>query len=170
MNENPENTFIQRYVPPSLTRKDKIKQAKMLQKSRKLYKKKQYYTRKKITSFRNKPSNHINKARALYNVDVIKPSKELAKKTGCSINALSKIVKKGEGAYYSSGSRPNQTAQSWGYARLASAITGGNSSIVDFDIIDKGCDHNKPAYKLANKLRKEKGTYIKRHNPVTIVK
>jgi len=38
---------------------------------------------------------------------------------------LQKIVNKGMGAYYSSGSRPNQTPASWGIARLASAITGG---------------------------------------------
>ena len=66
-------------------------------------------------------------------------------------NALKQIIRKGEGAYYSSGSRPNQTAQSWGIARLASAITSGNASKVDFHIIDKGCDHNKKAYKLAIK-------------------
>ena len=53
------------------------------------------------------------------------------KKTGCSIEALKKIVNKGEGAYYSSGSRPNQTSHSWGYARLASAITGGKAAAVD---------------------------------------
>ena len=37
--------------------------------------------------------------------------KELSKKTGCSIKTLKKIVKKGMGAYYSSGSRPNQTRE-----------------------------------------------------------
>jgi hypothetical protein len=67
---------------------------------------------------------------------------------------LRQIVRKGEGAYYSSGSRPNQTPQSWGNARLASSITGGNASAVDFHILDKECDHHKPAYRLAQKLRK----------------
>ena len=75
--------------------------------------------------------------------------------SGCSIKALKKIVNKGEGAYYSSGSRPNQTPQSWGYARLASSITAGKAAAVDFDIIDKGCNHNKLAYKLALKSRKK---------------
>ena len=64
------------------------------------------------------------------------PASELEKATGCSIDALKKIVNKSEGAYFSSGSRPNQTAQSWGYARLASAITGGKSAAVDYKIID----------------------------------
>jgi hypothetical protein len=81
-------------------------------------------------------------------VSNILPNKELVLKTGCKLSALKQIVKKGEGAYYSSGSRPNQTPQSWGIARLASSITGGNASTVDFHII-KGCDHKKKAYKLA---------------------
>jgi hypothetical protein len=54
------------------------------------------------------------------------------------------------GAYYSSGSRPNQTAESWGKARLASSITGGKASKVDFHIIKDGCNHTKKAYKLAH--------------------
>jgi hypothetical protein len=48
-------------------------------------------------------------------------------------------VKKGQAAYYSSGSRPNQTASSWGLARLASSITGKKASIVDYHILKKEC-------------------------------
>jgi hypoxanthine-guanine phosphoribosyltransferase len=44
--------------------------------------------------------------------------------------------------------------QSWGYARLASSLTAGKAAAVDFDIIDEGCNHNKLAYKLALKSRK----------------
>ena len=78
----------------------------------------------------------------------------MATKTGCSLSALRQIVKKGEGAYYSSGSRPNQTAQSWGLARLASSITAGKSAAVDFDILNKGCNHKKKAFILAKKSKK----------------
>ena len=67
-----------------------------------------------------------------------------------------KIVKKGQGAYYSSGSRPNQTAHSWGIARLASAITSGNAAIIDYHIIKKGCDHKKKAFKLAENVVKKR--------------
>ena len=77
-----------------------------------------------------------------------------------NIEALNKIVKKGEGAYYSSGSRPNQTPQSWGYARLASSVTGGKAAIVDYDILENGCNHKKPAFLLAKKM-KEKTTLSK---------
>ena len=104
-----------------------------------------------MQSFKSKPSKHVARAMTVYNIDKIRPSRELAKKTGCSIKGLRQIVRKGEGAYYSSGSRPNQTPQSWGYARLASTITGGNASAVDFHILDEECDHNKRAYRLAQK-------------------
>jgi Family of unknown function (DUF5824) len=140
-----------RYNPRTLTKKDRKKQLNMLTKSRRMYKRGSYYTRKKVKSFVSKPSQHITNARKIFGVQKITPNNELSKATGCSINALRKIVKKGEGAYYSSGSRPNQTPQSWGYARLASAVSGGKAASVDFNIIEKGCDHSKKAYKLALK-------------------
>jgi hypothetical protein len=73
------------------------------------------------------------------------------------VSALRQIVRKGKGAYFSSGSRPNQTAQSWGLARLASSISAGKSAAVDFNIIDKGCNHTKRAYRLALGARKKYG-------------
>ena len=92
--------------------------------------------------------------RRIYDLENITPNKELALKTGCKLEALHQIVKKGEGAYYSSGSRPNQTPQSGGLARLASSLTSGKSAAVDYDIIKKGCNHTKRAFMLANKSRK----------------
>ena len=144
-------TFIKRYLPDTLSKRDKIRQSKELTKSRRLYKQRKYYTRKTMRSFKSKQSKHLVRARTMYNIDNIRPSRELSRKSGCSLKGLRQIVKKGEGAYYSSGSRPNQTPQSWGYARLASTITGGNASAVDFHILDKECDHHKPAYRLAQK-------------------
>lgn len=138
-----------RYIPKTLNKRDKVKASKELNLSRKLYKKGKYYTRKRVKSFKSKPSVHIVKARKIYGIQNIKPSTELVKKTGCSIGALKKIVSKGEGAYFSSGSRPNQTAQSWGYARLASSITGGKASAVDYNILENGCKSNSKALHLA---------------------
>ena len=145
--------FPIRYVPKKITKKDKQKQINMLIKSKKLYKKHKYYTRKHISSYKNKKSKHILKARKIYNIQTIMPNKKLSLKTGCKISALKQIVKKGEGAYYSSGSRPNQTPQSWGLARLASSLTSGKAAAVDYDIIEKGCNHKKKAFILANKSR-----------------
>jgi len=146
--------FIKRYLPPTLSRRDRTRQRKELTKSRRLYKQNKYYTRKSVKSFKSKPSKHVDTARRLYRIQNIRPTRELSTRSGCSLKGLRQIVRKGEGAYYSSGSRPNQTPQSWGYARLASAITGGNASAVDFHIIDKECDHRKPAYRLAQRPRK----------------
>ena len=146
-----------RYLPRNLSKKDKKKQVSMLLKSRKLYKKRKYFTRKKVASYKSKTSNHILNARKIYGIENIKPSNELAAKTGCTIAALKKIVNKGAGAYFSSGSRPNQTGQSWGLARLASSITGGKAAAVDYDILNKGCQHNKTAFILANKAKKKYG-------------
>ena len=149
--------FPVRYLPAQLSKKDKIKEARMLMKSKKLYKKGKYYTRQKVKSFKSKPSNHVANARRIYGVENVSPTPELAKKTGCSIGALEKIVNKGAGAYFSSGSRPNQTAQSWGLARLASAITAGKSAAVDYDILRDGCDHKGKAFILANQSKRKYG-------------
>ena len=86
----------------------------------------------------------------VYGVNKIIPSPALVRKTGCSMAALNQIVSKGEGAYYSSGSRPNQTAQSWAYARLASALTGGKAAKVDFHLL-KRCQPTKKAFQLAKR-------------------
>jgi hypothetical protein len=155
MNKNTKIRFPIRYLPKKLTKKDKNTQFKMLIKSKTLYKKHKYYTRKNVPSYKNKKSNHIENARRIYNINSISPNKELSQKTGCTVSALKKIVKKGEGAYYSSGSRPNQTPQSWGLARLASSLTSGKAAAVDFDIIKEGCNHKKKAFILAEKSRKK---------------
>jgi len=144
-----------RYLPKRLTSADKRKQMRMLLKSRKMYKQKQYYTRKKVPSFQSSPSAHTANARKIYKIESIVPGQPLSRATGCSVAALRKIVKKGEGAYFSSGSRPNQTAQSWGLARLASSITAGKAAAVDYDILEKGCKHNQKAFILARKSRRK---------------
>lgn len=146
-----------RYVPFGLTKKDQQSQKQMLMKSRRLYKKGKYYTRKIVPSFHSRPSKHLAVARKTYRVRSVYPSKELAKATGCSIDALERIVEKGEGAYFSSGSRPNQTGQSWGIARLASAITGGKAAAVDYNILESGCNHRKRAFQLAKQARDKYG-------------
>lgn len=147
--------FSVRYVPKSLTRKEKSKQVNEILKSKKMYKQNKYYTRKHISSFHNKPSSYVSRAKSMYKVKEIGANKALAKATKCSVHALNQIIKKGEGAYYSSGSRPNQTAQSWGKARLASAVTGGKASAVDFTILQSGCKSNSKALRLAKTARKK---------------
>jgi len=146
-----------RYVPKALTKKDRKLQKRELLKSRRLYKKSHYYTRRKMSSFVSKKSPHIIKAEKMYHVEKIGATPELAKATGCSQKALAKIINKGEGAYFSSGSRPNQTAQSWGIARLASSITSGKAAAVDYSILEKGCKPKSKALILAKKAKRKHG-------------
>lgn len=146
-----------RYLPKRLTTKDKKKQYNMLMKSRKLYRNKKYFSRKPLKSFHSKTSKHITNAKKIYNVSTIGSTNELSKKTGCSKKTLQKIISKGEGAYFSSGSRPNQTGQSWGIARLASSISSGKAAAVDYTILENGCKPNSKALKLAKIAKKKYG-------------
>jgi hypothetical protein len=151
------HSYPMRYLPKQLSRKDTKRQAAAINRSKKLYTRKIYYTRPSVKSFHSKPSHHVANAKRIYGVQTISPNKELSRKTGCSVAGLQQIVRKGEGAYYSSGSRPNQTAQSWGMARLASALTAGKSAAVDFGILDQACNHSGRAYKLAKKAVRKYG-------------
>jgi len=146
-----------RYLPKMLSRKDRKNQLKMLMKSKKQYKKGVYYTRKRVSSYKSKKSSHITNAVNLYKVPIIDATNELAKASGCSKSTLKNIIRKGEGAYFSSGSRPNQTAQSWGKARLASALTSGKAAAVDYNLLEKGCKSNSKALRLAKKAREKYG-------------
>lgn len=143
------------YLPSTLTRKDRRKQRRELLQSRRLYKKGIFHFRPKLHSFTSKKSRHVQKATKLYGVNTIGATNALAKATGCSKRALAKIINKGEGAYYSSGSRPNQTAQSWGLARLASAITAGKAAKVDYNILAKGCNRYSKALALAKSVKRK---------------
>ena len=143
-----------RYLPKFLTRKDRKRQRRELKRSRSAYIKGKYITRKKVKSFRSKKSKHITRAEKIYSLKNFKLDKTLAKKTRCKLRGLKKIMKKGQGAYFSSGSRPNQTVHSWGYARLASSITGGKASAVDNHILEEYCDKKSRALKLSRKAIK----------------
>ncbi len=143
-----------KYVPNSLSKKDTRKQTKMLLKSKKMYQKGKYFTRNKLNSFKSKKSRWVVKATKMYKVKTLAPNNQLARKTSCSKKGLNDIIKKGQGAYYSSGSRPNQTGHSWGIARLGSALTGGPASKVDYHILTKECTKNSKALRLAKKSMK----------------
>ena len=146
------NNFLRKYIPKILTRKDRKRQYNMLVASKNAYKRHRYLTRKKVESYPHRPSRHLYRLRKIYGVENALPTLKLAQASGCSLKAMKQIIKKGEGAYYSSGSRPNQTARSWGLARLASALTGGNAGKVDYHILRSGCDPKKPALQLINKI------------------
>ena len=143
----------QHYVPKSLTKKMRKKQKRELKRSRKMYKKGKYYTRKKVKGYKKRKSSWDSRIRKVYKLsDNEKLSiSKLAKLSKCKKSSLNKIVKKGMGAYYSSGSRPNQTPHSWGYARLYSALAGGPAAKVDYHILKEGCSSKSKSLKMAKK-------------------
>ena len=119
-----------------LSRKDKKRQLRNLKRSRRAYTRGKYINRQKLKSYKSKKSNWVTKFEKKYGKDV-KTYTEIEEKTGIPKKALMEVVKKGKGAYYSSGSRPNQTASSWGKARMYSFIMGGPTRKVDNHIIKK---------------------------------
>lgn len=94
------------------------------------------------TAFKSKESSWTKKFNDKYGKELDKmkggrSKKNIAKVTGIPFKAIDEVFKKGEGAYYSAGSRPNQTPQSWAYARVYSYILGGNARKVDKEITKK---------------------------------
>lgn len=140
-----------RYIPDHLSKADKTRVRRELRKSRRQYKKGKYYTRKKVKSFKPQKSRWIDVLRRKYRIpDRVSLSDTLlSKKSGCSMKTLKQIVKKGKGAYFSSGSRPNQTPASWGKARLYSSLSGGPASRVDLHLLEKGCKATSKALRMA---------------------
>lgn len=128
----------EKYLPGSLSEEDYEAQKNALEASRKGYREGKYVDRPKLKSYRSKESGHVRRAKSLFGVKSMTDFEALEKETGCSREAMENIVKKGKGAYYSSGSRPNQTASSWGLARLASSLTGGPAKKYDMHLLKEG--------------------------------
>ena len=141
MYKSKNSEFPKRYTS-GLSKEEKKKQEKQLKKSVEDYKKGKFTNRKKLESFKSKPSSYVE---------------QVKKKTGLPVNfdkladkltrtdkrekevrkGLEEIYDKGKGAYYSSGSRPNQTPESWGKGRVASVLVGGPSRKIDKKIVEK---------------------------------
>lgn len=115
-----------KYIPKGLTTADKKKQLKSI---------KDKTIRPKVDSFKSKRSSLVERFEKKYGYKINKLSrisKEIISRKG-----IDEIMKKGKGAYFSSGSRPNQTPQSWALARLAGVIMGSPARKVDKAIWDK---------------------------------
>lgn len=87
------------------------------------------------TSFKSKRSGWVKKFEDKYGTKI--SDKKFIHKNIISYAGQKQIINKGKGAYFSSGSRPNQTPTSWGLARLASVILGGPSRRIDKKIWEK---------------------------------
>lgn len=112
-----------KYVPDSLSQSDRKKQIKSI---------KEGTDRPKLASYESKRSSWVKKFEDKYGhkiTDVQWISRNILAKKG-----IDEILDKGMAAYYSSGSRPNQTKESWAYARLASVIMNGPARKIDESI------------------------------------
>jgi hypothetical protein len=115
-----------KYVPKSLTPADRKKQVKSI---------KEGTDRPKVESFKSKRSGWVKKFEDKYGYKISETSK--ITKSIISKKGIEEILKKGRAAYYTGGSRPNQTSTSWARARLASVLMKGPALKVDKDIIIK---------------------------------
>jgi hypothetical protein len=70
-----------RAVRPTPLTNDKLKQVLMLLKSRSDYEEKTFQTRKKLPSFKSKPSSHVETAKKMYGVRSMTHTKKLAEAT-----------------------------------------------------------------------------------------
>ena len=87
------------------------------------------------TSAKSKRSGYTKRFEDKYGVKI--SDKEYIHKNIITRTGQQKVIDKGMGAYYSSGSRPNQTPTSWGLARLASVILNGPARRIDKNIWNK---------------------------------
>lgn len=138
-----------RYLPKSLSKSDRRKQLKSIEEG---------VDRPKVKSFKSKKSKWTILANKYFgdgNTSKTDMARMLARGDKARykeiLKGLNLIFKKAEGAYYSSGSRPNQTKESWGYGRVFSVLFGGPSRKLDKKIVDK---YNIP---LLRKKQKGKG-------------
>jgi len=93
------------------------------------------------TKFKSKESTWTTKFNKKFGDKVDKlgkrTPKNISKVTGVPEGAIKEVLSKGRGAYFSSGSRANQSPNSWAYARLYSYLLGGNARKVDSAITKK---------------------------------
>tara|TARA_R100000388_G_scaffold94982_1_gene84740 strand:+ start:217 stop:600 length:384 start_codon:yes stop_codon:yes gene_type:complete len=111
------------YLPASLTPADRKKQEKSIREGK---------DRPKVESFKSKRSKYVIAFEKKYGTKITDDkfiNKNIIRQKGIDL-----ILKKGAGAYYSSGSRPNQTVASWSRARLASVIMNGPARKIDLKI------------------------------------
>lgn len=115
-----------KYLPTSLSKADRKKQLESIKKGT---------IRPKVESFKSKRSGFVKKFEEKYNKKIT--DEKFIDKNIIRTEGQKRILSKGRGAYFSGGSRPNQTPSSWAYGRLASVIMGGKARKVDKKIWDE---------------------------------
>jgi hypothetical protein len=121
----PEKKDNPKYVPKSLSEKDKSKQRKSIKEG----------TDRPKVDYDSKRSSHTVAYEKKYGRKIT--DLQFIYKNIISKEGVDQILAKGHAAYYTSGSRPNTTPHAWKYARLASVILGRAARKVDQKIWDK---------------------------------
>ena len=117
----------------NLTPQQKLLQARLISQSQEHYEKTgEVKARPKVSEKPSPRSSHVKKFEDKYGFKITETAK--VKKLFPDTD-VDKILAKGKGAYMTSGSRPNQTPDSWANARLASVLTGGKALKVDKDLV-----------------------------------
>jgi hypothetical protein len=113
----------------NLTPSQRLLQERLIRKSQKTYEKTgEVVDRPTVSSAKTPRSPWAKKFEDKYGYPITDISK--VKQDFPSVD-VDTILRKGRGAYMSSGSRPNVSSSAWAYARLASALMGGKASQVD---------------------------------------
>lgn len=111
--------------------RDKEAREQEILRQRAAYKQGRYVDPKRYPEVPEKKSDWTEQWRQKHPDTPITNLTAVSRLTGIPVHRLKQVVAKGRGAYYSSGSRPNQTPHSWAYARLASVLLGGPALQVD---------------------------------------
>ena len=114
-----------RYVPDTLSKRDKQLQIESIRKGT---------PRPVLPSYRLRKSQWTQIAETCLGEG--RRLTQIARKLGVPYRALKEIYKRGEKAYYTSGSRPNVTPQQWAQARVYAVLFGSKGARrADGDIV-----------------------------------
>ena len=116
-----------------LTPSQKLLQEQAIRRSQQYYEKTgKVKSRPKVSNKPYKRSSHAKKFEEKFGYKI--SDIDRVKKDFPDVD-VDTILRKGKGAYMSSGSRPNTNPEAWAKARLASVLTGGKALKVDKDLV-----------------------------------
>jgi hypothetical protein len=122
------------YVPKSLTKTQKKLQTDSIKKGIDRPKLKGVPTRRSVHTIR--AEKYFGKGNTSKNDMASKLSKSNATRKSRLLKAFDIIYNRGRKAYFTSGSRPNVTAEQWGHARVFSVLFGGKARTTsDADVV-----------------------------------
>ena len=130
-----------RYIPDTLSKADRAKQIKSIFEK----------TNRPKVEVKKRKSKWTNAFDKEYGKEIDKlkggrSKRNIAKVSGVPFKAIDEVYKKAEGAFYSSGSRPNQSATSWALGRTYAYIMGGKA-------VRKLDDHITKKYSVKFKIK-----------------